>query len=146
MQDKVEKEITIRASRERVFNAIIDPAQIVMWFPDAVEGKIQEGQQPIFEFEGYGRYSVHVVKIQPHDYFAYRWVQTLDSEGFIGDVLGRANTLVEFHLREEGVATVVKVTETGFAGLPELVGKQKLADNTSGWEYMIRRLQELMEK
>ena len=146
MQDTIEREITIRASKERVFNAIEDPAQIVAWFPDTVEGELKEGQQPIFAFEGYGRYTVHVVKVQPYDYFAYRWVQTLDANGFVGDVLAHPNTLVEFHLRENGATTVVKVTETGFAGLPAEVGKRKFQDNASGWEHFVHRLQEYVEK
>lgn len=146
MQDRIEREVTIRASKERIFSAIVDPKQIVAWFPDAVEGELKEGEDPVFEFEGYGRYSVHVVKVQPYDYFAYRWVQTLDTQGFVGDVMARANTLVEFQLTDNGGATVVKVTESGFAGLPEEIGKQKFADNSSGWEYMFRRLQELLEK
>ena len=146
MQDRIEREITVRASQERVFNAIADPKQIVAWFPDAVEGEFKEGQQPIFEFEGYGRYSVHVVKVQPYDYFAYRWVQTENPEGFVGDVLTQPNTLVEFHLLETGGTTLVKVTESGFAGLPPEVGKKKFQDNSSGWDYFVNRLLEYVEK
>jgi uncharacterized protein YndB with AHSA1/START domain len=146
MQDRIEREITIRASQERVFKAITDPAQLIAWFPDKVDGELKEGQQPVFTFDGYGRSSVYVVKVQPYDYFAYRWVQTVDPEGFVGDVLSQPNTIVEFHLREEGGATVVKVTETGFAGLPDEVAKKKFTDNTEGWAYMVNRLQELLEK
>lgn len=146
MQDRIEREITIRASKERVFNAITDPAQLVAWFPETIEGEVKEGQQPIFGFGEYGHSSVHIVKVQPYDYFAYRWVQTDDSNGFIGDVLAQANTIVEFSLREEGGTTIVKVSETGFAGLPEKVGQKKFADNSSGWDYFINRLQEFAER
>ncbi len=147
MQDRIERKITIRASRERVFNAIVDPVQIVSWFPQTIEGEIKEGQQPIFGFgEKWGRYSVHVVKIQPYDYFAYRWVQTDDPGGFVGDVLAHPNTIVEFHLRDEGGSTVVTVTETGFSGLPEKVARRKFDENSTGWEQCFHSLQEFLEK
>ena len=147
MQDRIEKQIIIRAPKERVFNALVDPAQLVAWFPDTVEGELKEGQQPIFGFgEEYGRYSVHVVKIQPYDYFAYRWVQTLDSQGFIGDVLAQPNTIVEFHLKEDGAATIVKVTETGFASLPQEIGAKIFDRNSGGWDYFIQQLHVFLEK
>jgi len=147
MQDVIEREVTIRASQERVFNAIIDPAQIVAWFPDTVEGEMKEGEKPIFGFgEGWGRYTVDIIKVQPYDYFAYRWVQTLDPNGFIGDVLSQPHTLVEFNLREDAGKTVVKVTESGFASLPEEIAKKKFQDNSGGWTHMIDLLQKYLEK
>lgn len=146
MQDRIERQITIRASQERVFNAIIDPKQIVAWFPDTVEGDLKEGEQSVFGFgEEWGSSSVYVVKVQPYDYFAYRWVQTL-GKGFVGDVLTKPNTLVEFHLKEEKGTTTVTVTETGFAGLPEEVAKKKFADNSAGWDHIVSLLQKYLEK
>lgn len=38
MQDAIIREITVKASQERVYQAITDPAEIIKWFPDAIEG------------------------------------------------------------------------------------------------------------
>ena len=146
MQDRIEREVTIRAAKERVFNAIADPAQIVKWFPDTLEGEWKVGGRPVMGFgEQYGKYSVHVVKVDPYDYFAYRWVQTLDPKGFIGDVLAHPNTIVEFHLWENAGATIVKVTETGFAGLSPEIAKKKFDDNSGGWDYFVDALRKYAE-
>jgi uncharacterized protein YndB with AHSA1/START domain len=146
MQDRIEREITIRAPRERVFNAIIDPQKIVAWFPETVEGEFKEGEQPVFGFGEYGRHSVYVVKIQPVDYVAYRWVPSLDATSGVVDVLSQPNTLVEFHLTVDGATTIVKLTETGFDGLPADIGKKMVTENASGWEHMFGRLKKLLEK
>ena len=146
MQDTIERQITIRASKERVFNAIADPAQIVAWFPKTVQGEIKEGQQPIFGFGEWGNCSVYVVKIQPYDYFACRWAPTDDPKGFVGDVLAQPNTLIEFHLTEEAGATIVKVTETGFASLPQKALQKKFTENAAGWEQCLDSLREFLEK
>ena len=74
MQDTIKREISIRAPRERVYAAIADPKQITSWFPDAVEGTLSEGERPLFVFEGHGKSQIYIVKMQPHDYFAFRWI------------------------------------------------------------------------
>ena len=50
MQDVIKKEITVLASKERVYKAISDPKEITKWFPDVVEGTLEPGSRPIFDF------------------------------------------------------------------------------------------------
>ena len=51
MQDAIIREITLKASQERVYHAITDLNEIVKWFPDSVEGgTLEVGQEPIFSF------------------------------------------------------------------------------------------------
>jgi len=146
IQDTIEREITVRASKERVFNALIDPLQLVQWFPDGVEGKMELGERPIFDFGEYGKYQIYVTAVDPFDYFAYRWIpgNSDQPEGFLGDVLAFSNTLVEFRLQEGPHGTTVKLKESGFASLPERVAEKSVADNNEGWEVMLDRLEKLM--
>ncbi len=142
MRDVIEQEVTVRAAKERVFRAITDPEQLVAWFPDKVEGKIAAGENPIFEFNGYGTHTINVVAIEPNDYFAYRW----DPSGFVGDVLSRPNTLVEFWLEDVSGGTKVKVKESGFASLAADVASKKFEENSGGWPIILGLLRKMLDK
>jgi uncharacterized protein YndB with AHSA1/START domain len=142
MQNTIVKEITVKASKERVYTAITDPKQIITWFPNAIEGTLEVGERPIFDFGEYGKNQIYVEAAQPYEYFAYRWIP--GANHFLGDVLTKPNTLVEFRLEEINNMTKIILTESGFASLPPEVAEQCLKDNTGGWDYMIERLQKVL--
>jgi uncharacterized protein YndB with AHSA1/START domain len=142
IQDTIEREITVRAPKERVYKAITEPEQITKWFPDAIEGTLGAGDSPSIEFTGYGKYQILVTAADPYDYFAYRWVSSLPgTTGFQGDVLAHPNTLVEFRLSENEGATTVKLKESGFASLPPEFMEKSRSDNSEGWTEMMGRLE-----
>ena len=145
MQNTIEREITVRAPKERVFKAITDPKQIVAWFPDAVEGNIEAGERPTFDFGNNFKVQIYVLAVDPHDYFAYNWVPcNCAADSFRGDVLSEPHTLVEFRLQEVPSGTLVRVTESGFASLPVENAEKLFNGNSDGWAYMIGRLETLM--
>jgi uncharacterized protein YndB with AHSA1/START domain len=139
MQDKIEREITIKATKEQVYEAIADPSKITSWFPDGIEGKLEEGEQPIFNFGEHGKSKVLVVATQPNDYFAYRWVP--GSNHFLGDVTQVNTTLVEFKITETDGVTTLTLTESGFSKLPAEVAEASFKQNSGGWEFMLGRLE-----
>ena len=145
MQDSIEREITIRAPKERVYSAITDPKQIVSWFPEAIYGTLEKGATPTIDFgKGY-EFQIHVVAANPHDYFAYRWVPVNadGSIGFKGDVLSVPNTLVEFRLADAPNGTTLTLIESGFSTLPKIVAEKQFEKNAGGWDYMLDRLEKL---
>jgi uncharacterized protein YndB with AHSA1/START domain len=143
MQDVIEREIIVKATNERVYGAITDPKQIIAWFPDSVTGSLEVGGRAFFDFGEEGAAQVHIVAATPFEYFAYRWHPGKD---MAEDVLAVSNTLVEFHIEETAEGTKVTVRESGFASLPADVAEKSLGDNTSGWKYMMDRLEELMNQ
>jgi uncharacterized protein YndB with AHSA1/START domain len=143
MQDVITKEITVKASAERVYSAITDPRQIITWFPDAVEGTLEVGQRPIFTFEGHGKSALYIEAAQPFEYFAYRWIPG-GTAAFVEDVLTVPNTLVEFRIEALSDGTKVTLKESGFAALPAEVAEKSLNENSGGWEYMINRLEKVL--
>lgn len=145
--DSIERRITIRAPKERVYRAIIDPKQIVSWFPDAITGTLEVGAAPTLEFETGTTYQIHVVAADPHNYFAYRWVpgNADGTNGFTGDVLAVPNTLVEFRLADDPHGTALTLTESGFSTLLGAVAEKKFADNSGGWDYMLARLEKSLQ-
>jgi uncharacterized protein YndB with AHSA1/START domain len=142
IQDSIEKEIVVRAPKERVYAALTTPEQFVKWFSIGVEGKFEAGERPIVDFGEYGRFKIYVVAANPHDYFAYRCVDasTYSPQGFYGDALAEPNTLVEFTLEEVEGGTKVHLKESGIASLPPEVIKRTLEGNSAGWDFMLGRL------
>ncbi len=145
IQDKIERQITIRAPKESVYSAITDPEKITSWFPDGINGTLEVGATPTLDFGEYGFEKIHVVAANPYDYFAYRWVpgNPDGANGFQGDILSVPNTLVEFCLKDDPNGTLLTLVESGFATLPELVAQKKFEENTDGWNYMLDRLEKL---
>jgi uncharacterized protein YndB with AHSA1/START domain len=144
MKDTITREIIIKASKERVYNAITDPEQIVLWFPNTIEGTLNVGDRPIFGFGEHGKNQIYVEATKPYDYFAYRWIP--GSNHFEGDVLTKPNTLVEFRLEESNGVTKITMTESGFASLPAEVADESFKQNSGGWEYMLGRLETLFNQ
>jgi len=145
MQDTIEREITVKAPKERVYQAITDPAQIITWFPDEVEGSLDIGENPVFGFGEHGKTRVRIVDAKPFEYFAYRWVPgghgTADT-----DVMNVPNTLVEFRIEEMADGTKVMLKESGFASLPANMAESSFGDNSGGWEYMMNRLEKVLSE
>ena len=142
IQDTIQRELVLRAPKERVFQAIADPKLIVNWFPDKVEGTLKKGERSVFDFTDYGKVAIHVVASDPHDYFAYRWVPSVGASE--DDPLKQPNTLVEFRLEAIPEGTKLKLTESGFASLPKDVIEKSLSDNNEGWDTMLARLEKYM--
>ena len=144
MQDSIHRELVLRAPKERVFNAITEPEQIIKWFPDGVEGKLEKGEKPLFDFGEFGKVRLYVVDKKPYSYFAYRWVPSVGASE--DDPLKHATTLVEFHLEDAPGGTRLRLVETGFSGLPAEVIEKSLKDNNEGWDTMMARLEKLFNE
>lgn len=144
MQNEIRREITIKASQEKIYQAIADPKKVVQWFPETLEGKYEVGEQPIFGFGEHGKSQAYIAEAQPFHYFAYRWVPGANQ--YLGDVLSVPNTLVEFRIDEQGEGQCkVTLTETGFASLPPEIMEESFRQNSGGWDFMLGRLEKLFE-
>lgn len=139
MQDVIKREITIKAPKERVYDAIANPKKVIKWFPETIEGTYEAGEQPIFGFGDHGRNQVYITAAEPHEYFAYRWVP--GATNFLGDVRTVPNTLVEFRIEESAKGSCkVTLIESGFTGLPADLMEASFKQNSGGWEFMLGRL------
>jgi uncharacterized protein YndB with AHSA1/START domain len=144
MQNAIEREITINASKERIYEAIANPEQVTKWFPETLEGSYEVGEQPIFGFGEHGKNQICLIAAQPHEYFAYRWVP--GASHYLGDVLKVPNTLVEFRITEQADGMCkVTLTESGFASLPKELMESAFNQNSGGWDFMLGRLEKYFE-
>lgn len=147
-QDKIERIVVLKAPIERVYRAITDPKEWGTWFAHGVEGDFEPGSQPVMDEGEYGRFRIAIIDVQPHHYFAFRWVSGSEfvPQGFVGNPLEHPNTLVEFFLNEIDGCTELRLVESGFAGLPDKYAEKNFNENCDGWEYQLNSLTEHLNK
>jgi uncharacterized protein YndB with AHSA1/START domain len=143
MDDRIERQITIDASLDHVWELVTEPG---WWVPTTDDAPIDRtpGSQTVRESEKWGRFPVEVVRIDPQTYAAFRWAST-----FPGEELRPGNTtLVEFQLRSLDDGVSVTVVESGFAALDasEDVRAAGHASNTDGWAQELDSLKERSER
>jgi len=142
MEDRIEQDIMINASLDRVWELVSEPG---WWVPTAAVAPVDHtpGHQVVRETEKLGRYPVEVVRVDPKTYAAFRWASHEPG----ADLTAANTTLVEFRLEPAGDAIKVSVVESGFAAIdaPDAVRTQAWKDNTGGWQEEMAGLRERAE-
>ncbi|WP_328581206.1 SRPBCC family protein [Streptomyces sp. NBC_00370] len=141
-EDRIERDITIDASVERVWAVLTEPEHVGSWFgqgkPTPVD--LRPGGIMVLDHGEYGVFRTTVVTVDPPRYFAYRW-----ASAFPDQVADETNsTLVEFTLTPQGEGTHLRVMETGFAALDIPEDRSHAASHAShseGWTEMVGNIQ-----
>ena len=133
--NRIEREVTIEASPERVWALLTEAEHLGKWFGDAgAEIDLQPGGAMSLSWEKYGTFKGRVERVEPPRFFSYRCV----SLGFAqGKEPRKGNsTLVEYSLSPDGDGTRVRVVESGFDELqwPEERRREYREGNRQGWE------------
>jgi len=147
-QDAVVSEIEVAAPPERVFQALIDPQQVMQWWTndqcriksfsfeprpggrwtyDTVNSKLDINGVHKFHCEG------EVLEFDPPRLLAYTWVANWHEDK-------SRRTLVRWELTPQGKGTRVKVTHSGLA--QEAAARK---DYTGGWPGVIGLLKKFIE-
>ena len=138
--DRIERETTIEAPVERVWELLTEAEHLGAWFGDAgAEIDLRPGGAMALSFEEHGTVRARVERVEPQRLFAYRWASAMDAEPAEG-----ASTLVEFTLEPAGDGTLLRVVESGFAALdvPAEDIERRIRENTGGWEQQLRNVAE----
>ncbi|MDH3013517.1 MULTISPECIES: ATPase [Gordonia] len=126
--DRVEREIAIEATAERVWQLVSEPG----WYiNDSVitEHRIdRDGDLSTVHDPVHGAFVFRTVKLDEPRYAAFRWLADAsdpDSE----------STLVEFWIADSGPGVILKVVESGFASLSgsEAERRARFDGNAEGW-------------
>jgi len=132
--DRIESDITIAASAERVWAILTNPEHIGTWFgigsPIAID--LRPGGEMVLNHGKNGRYRTVFVEVDPPRRLSFRW-----AEGY-PDVRATeaSSTLVEFTIAEiSELETRLAVVESGFATLvvPEDRGWISFESHSKGW-------------
>jgi uncharacterized protein YndB with AHSA1/START domain len=152
--DRIEKQILLRASLDRVWRAISDSSQFGYWFGVAFEapftpgayvpGKITPTQvdpavAKLQEPHTGKKFEFWIERIEPMHSIAFRWHPYAIAPD--QDYTQEPTTLIVFTLRAEGEHTHLTITESGFDKLPLERRATALKANDGGWSHQILLIQ-----
>jgi uncharacterized protein YndB with AHSA1/START domain len=133
--DRIEKQVLLKAPLKRVWRALTDSAEFGDWFRVKLGDPFLPGKSvsgPILH-PGYEHltWTVTVEKMEPERLFSWRWrPYALDPNK---DYSHEPTTLVTFELSEVPGGTLLKVTESGFNGIPLDRRETAYRGNSEGW-------------
>jgi uncharacterized protein YndB with AHSA1/START domain len=133
--DRIEKHVTLRAPRTRVWSALTNAAEFGAWFGAKLEGAFTEGAtvRGRITIKGYEHVKMEMLieRIQPERLFSYRWHPYAIDPNV--DYSSEPTTLVEFRLDEADGGTLLTIVESGFDRLPASRRVEAFRMNDSGW-------------
>jgi uncharacterized protein YndB with AHSA1/START domain len=124
--DRIEREISIAATAERVWELIRRPG---WWINDGevVDHTFDpDSDVNVITHPVHGIFRVRTVALDEPRYAAFRW---------LGDDDGAATTLVEFWIESAASGVTLRVSESGFdsLGVSGEERRKKIEGNTEGW-------------
>jgi uncharacterized protein YndB with AHSA1/START domain len=140
--DAIVSEIHIAAPPERVFEALVDPKQVVQWWGQAGVYRCTEFQSDLrvggkwrsVGLDGQG-HSFEVVGEYLEVDSPHRLVHT-----WVASWTGSVKTLVRWDLEATSQGTLVRICHSGLAAHPEV------AESYRGWPRMLGWLRALLER
>lgn len=142
-QDRVEKQIELKAPVARVWRALTDYREFSKWFQVNLEAPFVPGQtvRGRITYPGYEHHTMEVVvqKMEPERLFSFTWhPYALDLQK---DYSKEPSTLVEFRLEPKGDGTLLTVTESGFSKLPADRRLEAFRMNDDGWAEQMKNIE-----
>jgi uncharacterized protein YndB with AHSA1/START domain len=139
--DRIEREVMIAASPERVWAVLTEPEHVGTWFGTGSPAEIdlRPGGLMLLDHGEHGSYSTLIVKVDPPRAFSYRWASAYP------DVVATSNnsTLVEFTLEPADGGTVLRVVESGFDAIQIPAARLESAgfeSHSQGWSGVIEKV------
>ncbi len=136
MQDRIEKQIELKAPVSRVWRAITDHEEFGEWFRVKLDapfrvGEVSTGQMTYPGYEDY-KWLATVVSMEPERLFVFTWHPGVAHASEVAD---EPTTRVEFHLHPTADGgTHLQLVESGFSKLPADRRKTAFRENEGGWE------------
>lgn len=131
--DSIEREVRVEAPIETVWAIVTEPEHIGIWLADSAEIDLRPGGELAIKFGETATAVGTVETVEAPNLFAFRWVTP--EEGLDPNRREGWFTRVEFRLTAAGDATMLRLTESGFASLAGTEDQAAwLADrHTGGW-------------
>jgi uncharacterized protein YndB with AHSA1/START domain len=139
--DRIEREVTIAATPERVWEVITSPEHVSTWFgtgsPITID--LRPGGEMLLDHGAHGRYRTVIVEVDPPRRLSYRW-----AEGYPDTLASEASsTLVEFTVTPLSEnETLLTVVESGFTSLVVPKGREFVSyeGHADGWPHILAKL------
>ena len=142
-QDRIEKQIELKAPVARVWRALTDHREFGKWFGVNLEAPFVPGQtaRGRITYPGYEQYTLEAVvqKMEPERLFSFTWhPYALDLQR---DYSPEPPTLVEFRLEPKGDGTLLTVTESGFSKISADRRLEAFRMNDGGWAEQMKNIE-----
>jgi uncharacterized protein YndB with AHSA1/START domain len=153
--DRIEKQVVLKASLDRVWRAISDSSEFGTWFGMAIDGPFVAGTRvsavitpTTVDDDVAARQQPHagqpsplqIIAVEPKRRLAFRWNALPGSD---------VTTLVEFTLTELDDGVRLDIAESGFDALPDDVRASVFDGNSEGWSIqtdLVRKYLELVDR
>lgn len=143
-EDRIHKQIHLKAPRSRVWRALTDHREFSAWFGVNLESPFLAAQSTAGNLSDPGyehiRMEVTVRRLEPEHYFSYTWHPYAIEPGV--DYSEETPTLVEFTLEEKGGETLLTIAESGFAKLPPHRRDEAFRMDAKGWSAQLKNIEE----
>ena len=144
--DHITRQIQIDADPQRVWDALSDPTEFGAWFRVKLDGPFVVGETTTGKMTYPGHEGVPWITvtevIEPPRRLVFRWPDCVQGEDVGPDTVWMT---VSFALQPQDGGTLVTVSETGFAALPEDRRVLLLRDNAEGWKIQTANLKRHVE-
>lgn len=147
MQDRIEKQIELKAPISRVWRALTDHREFGEWFRVKLDGPFMPGQvsRGQMTYPGYEhvKWEAVVQKMEPERLFSFTWPhpKSLDKDNYSADHSKDPTTLVEFRLEKTSNGTLLTLTESGFDNLPGDFRLEAFRRNEGGWSEQMKNIE-----
>jgi len=151
MNDRIEKQIELKAPLSRVWRALTDYREFGQWFRVKLDGPFVQGQvsQGNITYPGYEHVKWYAVvqRIEPERLFSFTWPHPKsDRAEYSGDYSNDPTTLVEFRLEKTKNGTLLRITESGFDQLPGDLRLEAFRRNEGGWTEQMKNIEAYVAK
>jgi len=141
-QDRIEKQILLRAPRSRVWRALADAESFGQWFGVKLEGSFAAGARlrGKITHPGYEHVVMEITieSMEPERLFSWRWhPHAIDPNA---DYSAEPTTLVTFELADAPDGTLLTVVESGFDGIPLSRRLEAFRGNHQGWAIQVEAI------
>jgi uncharacterized protein YndB with AHSA1/START domain len=142
--DRIEKQIELKATPARVWQALTDYLEFGQWFGVNLETPFKSGEttRGNINYPGYEHLVMEVVvkEMEPERLFSFYWhPYAIDPTV---DYSQEPPTLVEFILRASSQGTLLTVTESGFDAIAAARRDEAFRMNSGGWEQQMKNIEQ----
>jgi uncharacterized protein YndB with AHSA1/START domain len=140
--DRIEKRVTLKAPRSRVWRALTVAEEFGAWFGVKLEGPFTEGAtvRGRITHPGYEHLTMEVTieRLEPERYMSYRWHPAAIDPAV--DYSAEPTTLVEFSLDDAEGGTALTIVESGFDRIPLARRDEAFRMNEGGWTAQVNNI------